>query len=611
MKKQSLKFLIVAVFIACLYIATAIFTLGSVFTPSKIYAWKTDGNPNNTVGQNSYTNVDLSDNQNHIANIYVFIGEVKTHSTDKDGNEFITVNFDFKTKSDFSGSSQYYNKSVSATIPVVYGSGGYKFIKVYDSKDIDEKTQKEKGEIPYQRVKINTPHCLDFHEVVFTDKDGKVLRTEINSTDENERTRAKLLVDEQEYFTTSTSKKFILTDKEIETLYMIRGLKNGEKTAVTSGPLSVAISWLGVSIFGENTFGVRFFNLVSGLAVLTVVFYFTVKLFGERKYGVTASVFALTIGAVFSASTFGFELIGALFALLAIYMLAIYFIKYYYGEGGVKGLLTLILSGVFYGLSIASNMAYSVIIVGLVGLFVFAHLRAKKLYKKQEKEAKGLEKEEIFLSFRKKTYTSVLTAICSFVIIPIIIFILAFILVGRVYKSYYGVGLIASAVKYTAFALTPAYAVNPFALLVGFGGQNFKGYYSFLNYFATVLGLLSFVFVTVATVFGKKIAFLKNMPSVTNKYKIITCSFVAFLLTVFLGYNSSVVGFVGVSVFYAVYIAFAEYILAKSVSGKVTSIVIDSLAVISLVIFAMAYCGYVGISLPQIAKDILYTWQVL
>ena len=77
----------------------AIFTLGSINTPSDNRAWKTDGNPNNIEGQNSYANVDVKEGQEYIDKIYVFIGKVDSFSKDAKGNGYVTVNFDFKTKS--------------------------------------------------------------------------------------------------------------------------------------------------------------------------------------------------------------------------------------------------------------------------------------------------------------------------------------------------------------------------------------------------------------------------------------------------------------------------------------------------------------------------------
>ena len=612
MKKKSLKLLIITICIIAVYIASAFFTLGTFQTPSENYAWKTDGNPENIEGQNSYANIDIKNDQKYISEIYVFIGAVETFSTDSKGNEYVLINFDFKTKSATTGSSQFYDDRKEVKVPVVYGSGGYKYVKVYDSEDfISANGTIKKGEISYQRVKINTPHCFDFHEVIFTDVDGNVLGVEVNMTDENEKIRANLLIDEQETFKVSDAKKYNLTDKELENLYAVKGFMNGEATVVTKGPLTTFITYLGVSIFGENTFGVRFFDFVTGFGILVLCYAFGLKLFGNKKYGIFASLFALTLGAVYSASTLGFGLYGVFFALLAFYFATRYFISGYNGENGFKSLLDLIYSGVFFSLAIAMDISFAVAVVGLIVLYAFARVRAKKEYKRIEKEAVGLEKEEVFLANRKNVWMSFLTVIISFVVMPIVIFTLAFAIVSKSYTAYFNSGFIASAVKYTKNALTPVYEVNPFKLFVGFGGQNFNGYYSFLNYVTAILGLLSFIFVTVAVFFGKKIEFLKNVPSIKNKYKIITTAFLTFALTVFLGYESSVCGFVGTSIFYALYIVFAEYILYRSINKRIVKVGFNVAVALTVVSFAMAFVGLAGITVPEIVSKILYLWQVL
>ena len=155
------------------------------------------------------------------------------------------------------------------------------------------------------------------------------------------------------------------------------------------------------------------------------------------------------------------------------------------------------------------------------------------------------------------------------------------------------------------------YESNPFALFVGFGGQKINGYYAFLNYFVAILGFASLIFVIVAVIFGKKIAFFADLPSVPNRFKIAIISFLTVALTVFTGVNSSVCGFACVSVFYCAFIAFADYILSKCEKTGMAKVICNVYVVVALVVFAMAFVGYVGIALPEIVNKILYLWQVL
>lgn len=602
MKKSTITLIISAVVISLLYLCTAIFTLGTIWSPSNTQAWVTDGNPSGADGQNSYVTIDLPDNPG-IAKIYAFVGEVDT-ATQK---ESVLINFDFKTRSDRDGNSQYYNERIVSKIPVKYGTGGYSWIKVFDSKELD------RAVINYERVKINTPDCFYFHEVAFIDKDGKLIGVKIsdNIKTEEEKIRSNLLIDEQESFTSSESKKFYFTDEELKNLSAVNSLANGNGIEIGSGPLSVTLDFISTAIFGKNTFGMRFFDFVSGYIMLIVAFLFANRLFGHNRYGLITSLCALALGSVFSASTFAFGLEGGLFTVLGLFFASRYFIRHFYLQNVKKAVSCLAISGLFFALALASNMGYAITVVGYVALFIMAFIRGYKQYKKEEKEAEGLQKEEVFLAYRKKKIISVLTAIVSFVIIPIVMFIIFYAICSKSYTAYFGESFFGSATEYFKLATTPVYESNPFALFVGFGGQKINGYYSFLNYVVSILGLSSLVFVIIAIAFGKKIAFFADLPSVPNRFKIAIVSFLTVTLTVFTGVNSSVCGFASVSIFYCVFIAFADYILSKCIKNGSAKVISNVCVIVSLIVFAMAFVGYVGIALPEIVNKILYLWQVL
>ena len=91
----------------------------------------------------------------------------------------------------------------------------------------------------------------------------------------------------------------------------------------------------------------------------------------------------------------------------------------------------------------------------------------------------------------------------------------------------------------------------------------------------------------------------------------VTTAFVSTLLPVLFGLTSSPSGFAGASVFYAVYIVFAESILVKCFNSKKVKLIMNILAGVSLAVFCLAYLGYVGVQLPEIVSKILYLWQVI
>ncbi|MBQ7373959.1 MAG: phospholipid carrier-dependent glycosyltransferase [Clostridia bacterium] len=613
MGKNNKTFLISAIILVVFYALSAIFTLGTVFMPSTAWQIKSQNADRENTYSNAFVNVDVTTSKPNpekdgetvtanISKIYVFVGNVYSFATDENGKEFVDIVFQFKTKSDNTNTS--YLKSFTYSVPVVYGTGGYKWIKVYDSAGNGE------SEISYNRVKISSPDKFDFHEVVFTDSTGYILDTQINAGTEDQKTMARLLVDEREFFTNSTSKKFNFTDKELENLASVEALKGG-KVTVSKGPFTTVLNLVSVSIFGKNTFAMRLFDCLAGLGLLLIAFIFVSKLFDSPRYSVLSLVFCLAMGGAFTASNFAHGGLGAFFATLALYFASRFFVKHYYFEEVDSAVICLLTSGIFLGLAVSCNMVYSLVSLGVVAMLIMASRRGYKKYKEDDKKAVGLEKEELFLAYRKKRIILFVTALIAVVVIPTLLFTLSFWSLSSVYTAYYGVGFIQSAIKLLAESFTPNYQSFPLALLVGFGGVAESGYYSFLTYLPCVLALLSFAFVTVALCLRKRVEFFKGVGVISNKYKIITTAFLTMLLPVLFGLTSSPSGFAGASVFYCAYIVFAESILVKCINSKKVKLVANILAGVSMVIFAMAYVGFVGIQLPEIVSKILYLWQVI
>ena len=613
MSKSNKTFLVSAIILVAFYLLSAIFTLGTVFAPSTAWQIRTQNPDRNNTYQNAFVNIDVSTSKPdpekedstvtaNISKIYVYVGAVYSSTTDENGNEFIDIVFQFKTKSDNTNTS--YLKSFTYSVPVIYGTGGYRWIKVFDAEE--SKTDA----ISYNRVKISSPDKFDFHEIIFTDETGYVLSTQVNAGTDEQKEMARLLVDERDFFTESSAKKHNFTDKELKNLASVNALKGG-KIVLSDGPLSTVFNLISVSIFGSNTFAVRFFDCLAGLGLLLIAFAFVSKLFDKPRYSVLALVFCLSLGAVFTASNFAFGGVGAFFAVLSIYFAGRFFVKHYYLEEVEGAILNLFTTGIFFGFAVACNMVYSLTVLGIFAMLITASRRGYKKYKEDDKKAVGLEKEDLFLAYRKKRITLFVTSLLALVVLPTVLFTVSFWATSNVYTAHYGVGFLKSATKCFADSFTVNYQSFPLALLVGFGGTVENGYYSFLTYLPSILALLSFVFVTVVLVLRKKVEIFKNVGVIANKYKIVTISFVTALLPVLFGLTSSPSGFAGASVFYVTYIVFAESILVKCFNAKKVRLVVNILAGISLGLFAMAFVGYVGLNLPEIVNKILYLWQVI
>lgn len=613
MKKSKSSFLITALVIAVIYVATAIFSLGALFVPST--AWRiesSNADRENTLAD-AFVTLDLSVNKTvdgkvertGVSNIYVYIGNVYSYDIDENGLPYIKLNFQFKSTSPTTDTS--YNEQVTVKVPVKYSTGGFEWIKVYDAK------AQGKSQIERARVKITSPDKFDFHEVAFTDKDGHKLYLGVADVGSKEQKACSLAVaDEQDTFTESLSRKYHFTDAELKNVGAVQNLRGG-KAQVGEAPLTTLIHYAGTALTGGNIspFGMRIFDCIAGLGILLLVYAFAYKLFEKSRYSIVAVIFALSFGAIFSASTMALgSAIGVLFAIASLYFVAKYFIEDYYGD--TKGAIyNTLLSGLFFGFAVATDMAYSFLIIGIVALLIFAGVRAHKEYKNREKQAQGLEKENVFLAYRSSRVKGVLYGLLAFAVLPVVIFLLSYLICSSAYERVYGAGFIGSAWTHFIRSITPNYESNPLALFVGFGGVQMGEYYSFLNYAVAIISLLSFIFVTVAVFFRKKIAFFKNVPPVANKYKILAVSMLTLAIPVFLGLTSSPFGFAGVSAFMAIFVCFAESILKRCVKSKTATLAVNISAIVSLAVFALAYVGLVGIALPEIVKNILYIWQVL
>ncbi|MBR2385078.1 MAG: phospholipid carrier-dependent glycosyltransferase [Clostridia bacterium] len=612
MKKNSkVIFLTTLIVIILLYTVSAIFTLGTIFAPQTALSIKSTNYNREQTYQNAFVTIDLNrsreDSENvgnsvvmSVSQIYVYVGEVRTHAVDEQGNPYVEIYFHYKTTAN--NDSSYFGEPIVAKIPVKSMTGGYEWIKVFDAKT-DAET------IDYSRFKISTPDSIDIHEVVFTDSTGYVMEANATFGTQEQQNDAKLLFDEQNMFKYSQSKKYHFTDGELKILASVNALKGG-KAEIGEGPFSTILYFVSTFIFGNTTFGLRFFDFIAGIGLLILACAFAKSMFGKEKYATLTLLSVLSLGAVFTASNFALCSIGTFFAVLSTYLSSKYFIKHYYFEDEMDGILCLLGAGFFFGLAVASDVSYAITILGHIVLFGMARRRAYTQYKKDEKEAVGLAKEDVFLSYRKKNLISLGVMAIALVVLPCVLFLASYVTCSAVYKNYFEVGFVKGAVKCFAQGFVASYQSFPLALFVGFGGIKNGAFYSFLNYFTCIFALLCFAFVTFVAFFGKKIEFFKEVKTIKNKYKITTTAFLSLCLPVFLGLTSSPYGFAGVSVFMCAYVAFAHSILIKCVKKSTVDLAFSIATIIGIVFFAMAYVGYVGLALPELAKSILYYWQV-
>lgn len=606
MKKNGLTFLITTLVLALFYILTGAFAASSAKMPKSVYSTveaRTSSGGEPLSNKTSNVVLDLGDGQ--VNKIYAFVGEVRSWHTDEKDGDYINLVFDFGTRSDSFLEGGTYNSRIGANKENrIYLNGRtnlYRWIKIYDG---GEKT------VGYDRVRFHTSDDTDVAELAFLDKKGKLISASIvqHSSFEGEKNYGGL-IDEQAYFTSSQSKAYNFTDKELDEISAINAIVRGEKF-VGHGFLNTLLNVVGTKIFGVNTFGLRFFSMLAGFASLLLVYYIVEMLFGRSEISALATLLALCSGQIFSASLTAYGSVSACFTIAAFAFAIKFFIDDYdmkYGRDGVKNLC---FTGLFYGLALASDRSALTTVTGIIAILIFAAIRAKKQFKTQEKEAKGLEKENVYMAYRKGRVTLWIAIPLCLIVLPIAVTLISAAFFSGFLKATYGGGFVSSLLKYYGGAFSFGYALNPFGLLIGLGSDDLgKGYYAFANYITGGLFVLSAAALILLAVFGKKSKRLDYASKkIVNRSKMVISALVATLLPVFFG-NSSVIGFAAASAFCSATTALA-FFAAEKAYGKKAIITFAVVTGLSFVTFATGYIGYTGIAVSLTAKNILYGWQI-
>lgn len=606
MKKNGLTFLITTLVLALFYILTGAFAASSAKMPKSVYSTveaRTSNGDEPLSNKTSNVVLDLGDGQ--VNKIYAFVGEVRSWHTDEKDGDYINLVFDFGTRSDSFLEGGIYDSRIGANKENrIYLNGRtnlYRWIKIYDG---GEKT------VGYDRVRFHTSDDTDVAELAFLDKKGKLISASIvqHSSFEGEKNYGGL-IDEQAYFTSSQSKAYNFTDKELDEISAINAIFRGEKF-VGYGFLNTLLNVVGTKIFGVNTFGLRFFSMLAGFASLLLVYYIVEMLFGRNEISALATLLALCSGQIFSASLTAYGSVSACFTIAAFAFAIKFFIDDYdmkYGRDGVKNLC---FTGLFYGLALASDRSALTTVTGIIAILIFAAIRAKKQFKTQEKEAKGLEKENVYMAYRKGRVTLWIAIPLCLIVLPIAVTLISAAFFSGFLKATYGGGFVSSLLKYYGGAFSFGYALNPFGLLIGLGSDDLgKGYYAFANYITGGLFALSAAALILLAVFGKKSKRLGYASKkIVNRSKMVISALVATLLPVFFG-NSSVIGFAAASAFCSATTALA-FFAAEKAYGKKAIITFAVVTGLSFVTFATGYIGYTGIAVSLAAKNILYGWQI-
>lgn len=278
----------------------------------------------------------------------------------------------------------------------------------------------------YARIKVKTTE-LFLYEIAFRDSEGALIPIASISDGFSE------LVDEQELV---PEMRTFMNSTYFDEIYHSRtGYEFIEKLKVyewTHPPLGkVIISW-GISLFGMNPFGWRFFGTLFGVLMLPCIYLFGKRMFGKTLYaGIATVAFAFDFMHFAQTRISTIDTYITIFVILMYYFMYRYYMSSFYDKKLWKTLGTLFMSGLFMGLGIASKWPGVYAAIGLaIILFITLIQRYKEfVYANEQIDSGNATREYLHISrvFTKYTVITLLSCVVFFVIVPLIIYLVSYI----------------------------------------------------------------------------------------------------------------------------------------------------------------------------------------
>lgn len=205
----------------------------------------------------------------------------------------------------------------------------------------------------------------------------------------------------------------------------------------THPPLGKVIMSAGISLFGMNPFGWRFFGAVAGILMLPAMYIFGKLLFKKRAWA-TALMLLMTLDGMHYVQTriATIDSYAVLFIILMFVCMYKYYTMSFYEDKLWKTFIPLGLSGIFFGVGAATKWICIYAGAGLAVIFFISlgrriaeYFRAVDALKQPEKySSEELEYlKHISDTCMRKVILTLLFCVLFFVIIPVIIYCLSYI----------------------------------------------------------------------------------------------------------------------------------------------------------------------------------------
>ena len=244
----------------------------------------------------------------------------------------------------------------------------------------------------------------------------------------------------------------------------------------------------------------------------------------------------------------------------------------------------------FFGLAVAADASLLILLAGLIVIVVYAAIRGAKRYKAEEKAAKGLEKENVFVAYREKKIVFGVSSACALVVLPALIVLASYAFVGSALGKIYRGGFLNASLAYIGSSFGfGADALLPLKTLVDFGSAGIGDYFAIANCFASLLCFVSLAFVIITLIFAGNEKFSTAVETSKNKTKLILTAFAAAFIAFVFGKSGSVANFALCSAFYSLVAALAFDSAFKIFGKNIRTVAL----VCGCVCFAAFAFGYV------------------
>jgi len=276
----------------------------------------------------------------------------------------------------------------------------------------------------YLRLTCNSDK-LSLFELVFLDESGNII-TPVNAGE------YKNLFDEQDKFEKRDFRNGTYFDEVYHARTAYEFMTGRYSYENTHPPLGKCFIALGMLIFGVSPFGWRIMGTLFGIAMLPVIYLFGKKMFKETWLSTIVTVlFAVDFMHFTQSRIATIDVFITFFVLLMYFFMYCYTKRSFYDKSFPVTMVILGLSGVSMGLGIASKWTGVYAGAGLAVIFFIDAYRRVTEYKYALKnptaETNGISHEKVVRNF--KSYTMITATVCvvSFIVIPMIIYILSYI----------------------------------------------------------------------------------------------------------------------------------------------------------------------------------------